>query len=103
MGIRRISDLQLGSIGSTKVYTITTSETAYQISSGMRAVEVGNLGNYNIFYGQSNLMALSGLFISSQGGAKFWDSVTDNFKMYFRITSGGITTPLILQEYLGNG
>lgn len=101
--IRRLTDLQLGSIGSTKVFSISTSETLYQLGSGMRAFEAGNPGNYNIFYGQSSLAASSGLFISSQGGAKFWDTLIDNFQMAFRVTSGGITTQLIIQEYRGNG
>lgn len=101
--IRRLTDIQLGSINTTKVLSITSSETLFQISSGNRAFEVGNLTNFNIFYGQSNLSANSGLFISSGGGAKFWDTIVDNFQMYFRIPSGGQTVQLIIQEYAGNG
>ena len=104
MAIRSIADLQLASIGSTKVYSINSSEILFQISTGMRAFEAGNLGNFNITYGQSNLSATSGLFISSAGGSKFWDTITDNFKMYFRIQngSGGVSSQLIIQEYEGN-
>jgi len=82
--IRRITDLQLASIGTTKVYSLTSSEILFQISSGNRAFEAGNLGNFNIFYGQSNLAVNSGLFISSAGGAKFWDTITHNFQKAFR-------------------
>jgi len=100
--IRRLTDLQLGSINTTKVLSITSSETVFQISSGNRAFEAGNLTNFNIFYGQSNLSANSGLYIASNGGAKFWDTITDDFKMYFRVPSGGQTVQLIIQEYAGN-
>lgn len=99
--IRRLTDLQLGSIGTTKVYSVSTSEILFQISSGNRAFEAGNLGAANIFYGQSSLLATGGLFISPNG-SKFWDTITDNFKMYFRINSTGLTSQLIIQEYTGN-
>lgn len=100
--IRRLTDLQLASIGTTKVYSITTSEILFQISSGNRAFEAGNLGNFNIYYGQSSLAANSGLFISSAGGAKFWDTITDNFQMAFRLNTAGVASQLIIQEYAGN-
>lgn len=99
MVIRRLTDIQLGSIMSTKVITVNTAEVLYQISSGARAFEAGNLGGTNIFYGQSNLAVNSGLFISSAGGAKFWDTITDSFQMYFRCSTQG---QLIIQEYSGN-
>ena len=100
--IRRITDLQLASIGTTKILSVTTSEVLFTISSGNRAFEAGNLSNFNIFYGQSNLAVNSGLMIQSAGGARFWDTITDNFQMYFRVESGGLATQLIVQEYAGN-
>lgn len=100
--IRRITDLQLGAIGTTKILNITTSEVLFTISSGNRAFEAGNLSNFNIFYGQSNLAVNSGLMIQSAGGAKFWDTITDDFQMYFRANSSGVTAQLIIQEYQGN-
>lgn len=100
--IRRLTDLQLASIGTTKTYSVTSSEVLFQISSGNRAFEAGNLGNFNITYGQSNLTANSGLFISSGGGAKFWDTITDDFQMAFRVGTGGVSSVLIIQEYRGN-
>lgn len=100
--IRRITDLQLASIGTTKVFFISSSETLFQISSGNRAFEAGNFSNFNIFYGQSNLITNSGLIISSGNGSKFWDTIADNFQMAFRVTSGGVTAQLIIQEYAGN-
>lgn len=100
--IRKLSDIQLASIGTTKVYSITSSETLFQISSGNRAFEAGNLGNFNVFYGQSSLAANSGLFISSGGATKFWDTITDNFQMAFRLNTGGAASVLIIQEYAGN-
>ena len=102
MAIRRLTDIQLASIGTTKVFSVKSSEVLFQISSGNRAFEAGNLGNFNITYGQSNLTANSGLFISSGGGAKFLDSITDNFQMAFRVGSGGVTIQLIIQDYQGN-
>ena len=101
MAIRRITDLQLASIGTTKVYFITSSETLFQISSGNRAFEAGNMGGINIVYGQSNLLATSGLYIASNGGSKFWDTITDDFKMYFAVP-GATASQLIIQEYKGN-
>lgn len=101
--IRRITDIQLGSIGTTKTLAITSNETIYQISSGNRAFEIGNAGNVALlFYGQSNLIANSGLFINTSGGAKFWDNVVDNFSMALRTNSGGATVSVIIQEYAGN-
>lgn len=102
MVIRRLTDIQLASIGTTKVYTVTSSEILFQISSGNRAFEAGNLGNFNIVYGQSNLLATQGLFLSSGGGAKFWDTITDNFTMAFAVNSGGASSVLVIQEYAGN-
>lgn len=102
--IRRITDLQLGSIFSTKVLTISSNETLYQISSGARAVEIGNMGTGAVlFYGQSALIQNSGgMIINSGGGAKFWDTVTDNFQMALRHGSGVLTIPVIVHEYAGN-
>ena len=99
--IRRLTDLYLGSINTTKVLIISSSETFYQISSGNRAFEAMNNGTQNIFYGQSNLLATSGLIIASNNGSKFWDTITDDFKMYFVVPGGG-TAQLIIHEYAGN-
>ena len=102
--IRRISDIQLAGVATSKVYSLTSSEIVFQISSGNRAFEVANNGtNSLIFYGQSGLAVNSGgIFINTGGGAKFWDSITDNFSMAFRAGSGGATVLLIIQEYAGN-
>lgn len=102
--IRKITDLQLGSILSSKVLTISSNETIYQISSGARAVEIGNMGTAAIlFYGQSGLVANSaGMFINTGGGSKFWDTVTDNFQMALRHGSGVLTMPIVIHEYAGN-
>lgn len=99
--IRRLTDIQLGSIGTTKLISVTPSERLYQISSGYRAVEIGVIGtNALVFYGQSSLLANSGLFINTSGGAKFWDSVTDDFSMYLVVYTN--TQQVIIQEYRGN-
>jgi hypothetical protein len=98
MTIRKISDLQLGSIGSTKVLTLTSTESLYTISSGMRAVEFTNHTSVNIYYGQSNLLVNSGGIIT-QNNSKVFDTIVDNFRMYFVVTGG--TTTLVAQEYLG--
>jgi len=98
MPIRKLSDLQLGSIGSTKVLSLSTTEVLYTISSGMRAVEATNHGSINVYYGQSNLLVNSGGLIT-QSNSKVWDTITDDFKMYFVLTGG--TTTIVLQEYQG--
>ena len=102
--IRRLTDLQLGSIATSKVLSITSSETIYTISSGCRAVEISNNGTTALlYYGQSGLSANSaGIFINTGGGAKFWDSVVDNFTMALRTSSGGATVTIIAHEYGGN-
>ena len=100
--IRRISDIQLGSIGTTKALSITSVETYYQISSGNRAFEIGNFSNVNIIYGQSSVLANSGLIISSGNGAKFWDSVVDNFCLYLAVNSAGYSASVVVHEYRGN-
>ena len=99
--IRKITDLQLGSINTTKVMSISTSETAYALETANRAVEITNIGSYSVYYGQSNLSVNSGGIILSNG-SKFWDTITDNFVMYLRILSGGVTTNVVAQEYAGN-
>lgn len=99
--IRKTTDLYLGSIGSTKILSLTASETIYQISSGMRAVEIVNQGAGLIFYGQSGLATNSGgVFINTGGSGKFWDSVVDNFTMALRAPANGTA---IIHEYTGNG
>ena len=102
--IRRITDLQLGSIATSKVLSITSSETLYTIGSGNRAFELANNGTVALlFYGQSGLSANSaGIFINTLGGAKFWDTVIDNFQLALRTASGGATVQAIIQEYAGN-
>lgn len=102
--IRRLTDLQLGSISSTKVLTITSNETIYVLSSGARACEVGNMGTAAILlYGQSGLLTNSGgMMINTGGGAKFWDSVVDNFQLALRHNSGVLTIQVIVHEYGGN-
>lgn len=97
--IRKISDLQLGSIGSTKILSLSVTEVLYTISSGMRAVEVTNHGAIPVYYGQSNLLVNSGGVIT-QNNSKVWDTITDNFQMYFVLTGG--TSQAVAQEYLGN-
>lgn len=102
--IRRLTDIQLGSIGSTKVISITSSETLYQISSGFRAVELANNGTAALlFYGQSGLIVNSGgMIINTLGGAKFWDTVVDDFTFAIRTNSGGVSVQAIFHEYRGN-
>lgn len=103
MALRQITDIQLASIGSTKVISVTSSETLYQISSGMRALEMTNQTTAAIVvYGQSNLLANSGIWLNTSGQAKFFDTISDTFKLYFRTSSGGVEVPIIIQEYEGN-
>ena len=100
--IRRLTDLQLGSIATTKVLVLTGSETVFTINSGNRGFEATNWGPSIVVYGQSSVLATSGGQIASGGGAKFWDTIIDNFTMYFASGSGGATATLVIQEYGGN-
>jgi len=100
--IQRRTNLTLGSIGTTKLYSVTSNEILYTISTGYVALEVTNLGSYNVYYGNSGVTTNSGGLIASQG-AKFWDTVCDNFTLYFvGQNSGGIASAIVIQEYAGN-
>lgn len=87
----------LGSIASTKLLTITSAETLYVISSGYVAFEATNRGSNSIFYGDSGVLLNSGGILVSNG-SKFWDSITDNFQMYFSAL-GTATSQLVIHEY----
>lgn len=102
--IRRITDLQLGSILTSKVLSITSAETLYQISSGVRAVELANQGTAALlYYGQSGVTVNSaGIVINTGGGAKFWDTIVDNFQLALRTNSIGVVCTVIAHEYGGN-
>lgn len=100
--IQRRTNLTLGSIGSTKLYSVSSNEIVYTISTGFVAFEATNLGGYNVYYGDSNVTTNSGGLLAPNG-AKFWDTIADNFQMYFVImNSAGITSNLVIQEYAGN-
>ena len=100
--IQRRTNLTLGSIGSTRVVAVDSSETLYTISTGFVALEATNLGAFNVYYGQSGVSVASGGLIAPQT-SKFWDSVCDNFTLYFVTAhSGGIASSLVIQEYAGN-
>ena len=100
--IQRRTNLTLGSIGTSKLYSVSSNEILYTISTGYIALEATNLGSFNIYYGQSGVTLNSGGIISPSA-SKFWDTVCDNFSLYFVIqNSGGISSQLVIQEYAGN-
>ena len=103
MTIRRNSELQLGNINSGKVLSVTSAETLYTIGSGTRAIEVANNGLVAVlYYGPSGLATNSaGIAINSGGGAKFWDTIVDNFQLAFRTDSAGATVTTVIHEYRG--
>ena len=99
--IRKISDLQLGSINSSKILSVSTAETLYVMGTGNRAVEFTNLGSYIVYYGNSGFTAGTGGVIL-QNGSKMWDSVVDNFQMALKLNSAGVTSQVVAHEYAGN-
>ena len=99
--IRKISDLQLGSISTSKILSITTSETTYIINSGNRALEVTNRSTVSLIYGNTSVLVNSGGTLAA-GGAKFWDNVVDNFQMRFAVNSAGFTAVVTIHEYAGD-
>ena len=101
MTIRRITDLQLGSIQTTKVLSITTAETVYIVGTGNRAVEFTNLSSTDVYYGQSGVLINSGGVITNKG-SKFYDTIKDGFTLFFVNASAGVTSRVIAQEYAGN-
>lgn len=93
-------NFSLGSITTSRVLALTTSETVFTISSGNRAFEATNYGPGNVYYGQSGILVNSGGLIPANN-SKFWDSIVGNFTIYFVSASAGITTNLVIQEYAG--
>lgn len=91
----------LGSIGTTKLLSITSSETAYFLGSGNVALEATNIGNFTIIYGNSGVLTNSGGLIVANG-SKFWDTVGGPFTLSFVVNSGGVTGRLLVHEYVGN-
>ena len=101
MPIRNLTYVKLGSITTSSILSITSAATLFTLNSGNQAIEVTNLGSTTIYYSFTNAIAQSGGIILSQS-SKFWDSVVDNFSMYFFIASGGITNNIIVQQYAGD-
>ena len=102
MGTKFIrTNLNLGSINTTKLLSLTSSETLYTLGSGNIALEATNIGSQTIIYGNSAVLLNSGGLIAGNA-SKFWDSVVGNFQMYFAVASGGVTSRLVIHEYAGN-
>ena len=97
----RRTNLNLGSINTTKLLVISSSETTYVLGSGNIALEATNIGAYTIYYGNSGVLANSGGILAGNN-SRFWDSVVGNFTMSFVVQSGGVTSQLVIQEYAGN-
>lgn len=92
----------LGSIATSKALTISSVETIYTIGSGAIAVEISNQGVYDLYYGQSNNAATFGIVISSGNGAKFWDTISDNFTLALALNTAGVSnSSIIVHEYQG--
>lgn len=100
MPIRKVTDTYLGQITTSKLLSITNSETLYFLGSGNRSFEATNLGPYRIYYGASAVTLNSGGLINPNG-SKAWDEVVDNFSLAFVLGTGGVTSQLIIQEYTG--
>ena len=98
--IRRRTELQLASIATSKIYAITTAETLFRLGSGNVAFEATNLGSYSVYYGNSGFPLGSG-GILIQYGAKFWDTITDNFQMAFKSNTAGVGSLFVVHEYAG--
>jgi len=98
--IRRLTDIQLGSIATSKIVSLNTAGYVFQIGSGNRAFEATNLGSHNVFYNNEVLVGTGGLITAN--GSKFWDTIVDNFTITFYVGSGGVSSQLVIQEYAGN-
>lgn len=102
MGTKYIrTNLNLGSINTTKLLSISNVETRYTLGSGNIALEATNIGGFTIVYGNSAVLLNSGGLIPGNA-SKFWDTVVGNFTMFFAIASAGVTANLVIQEYAGN-
>src|SRR3990167_1961359 len=99
MAIRRLTDIQLGSISTSKILSLTSSGYTFIIGSGNRAFEATNLGGTTVYYGNTLSIGTGGIILPN--GSKFWDTIVDNFTMVFYASSGGVTNLLVIQEYAG--
>ena len=94
--IQRRTNLTLGSIGSCRLYKCD-SEMLYTISTGFVAIEVTNLGDSVVHYGDSAVTTNSGGILNPKA-SKFWDNVSDDFTLYF---CSGASSTIVIQEYKG--
>lgn len=99
--IRLANNFFLGSPTTSRLLAITSAETLYTIGSGNRAFEMSNLGSFNVYYGQSGVLANSGNLLLPSA-SKMFDSVIDNFSFYLVAASGGVTSNVIVVEHAGN-
>ena len=97
MVIQRTTNVNLGLINTSKIYSITSAETLWKIESGNRAVEVINIGTGTVYYGQSSFTTGSGGIITSLC-SKFWDHVVGNFELSFKTVSAA-SVPIVIHEY----
>lgn len=100
MPIRRLAGVYLGSVGSTRLLSITSAETIYIISSGMRALDITNLGSYPVYYGGSGVRVSSGGLIQASS-VRAWDHVVDDFTLYLAVQSGAVSSNIVVTEYEG--
>lgn len=98
MKIRRIIETPLGQIQTTKLLSISSSETLYTLGTSNRAFEVTNLGDNDVYYGDSGVLVNSGGIISPDN-SRTWDHVIGNFNLYLVVNSGGVTSNVVIHEY----
>ena len=98
---RLISNAYLGSPATSRVIGVTSAETLYTIGSGNRAFEMSNLGSHNVYHGGSGVLLNSGNLLGPSA-SKMFDTLADNFTLYFAVASGGVTSNVVIVEYAGN-
>lgn len=102
MGIRRLTDLQLGSIVTSKLLNITDTPTTYQINSGNRALEMSNLSAFAVYYGKPGMVIAGSASFLNSLCQKVWDTITDDFTLAIVANTTGITAQVVIDEYAGN-
>ena len=99
--IREHTELRYGSLGTTRTVSIDTGAAQLvTITSGYTALEITNLGPIKVAYGDSSILAGSGVVLP-QYSIALWEGVVGSFGVYFRADSASaVTSTIAINEYI---
>ncbi len=89
----------LGTIGTTRIITITTAAAQLvTLTSGYQAMTVVNIGPSTVYWGDSSILASSGVALTINNNVT-WTDLDDAWSTYFRASS--VATVIGVNEYRG--